>query len=102
MEDTISCIIEAEKKAESIVASANQKAKQIILDGEKDVEQIKNTAIYSVKISRSAKLKGATKKAEEKYNKKIEEGNEKAQKLYESAYPKIKEVVCDIVEELLK
>ena len=67
MVDTINCIIDAEKKAENIVAHANESAKAIILEGEREAEQIINTAIYSVKVSRLAKLKKATEKAEEKY-----------------------------------
>lgn len=102
MVDTINCIIDAEKKADEIIFKANERAKEILLDGEKQSEQIKNTAIYSVKVSRSAKLKKATEKAEEKYNQKIEEGKVLAQKLYENACPKINNVVNEIVEDILK
>ena len=102
MVDTINCIIDAEKKAENIVAHANESAKAIILEGEREAEQIINTAIYSVKVSRLAKLKKATEKAEEKYNQKIEEGKVTAQKLYDNALLKVDNVAVEIVEEILK
>ncbi len=102
MVDTINCIIDAEKKADEIIFNANERAKGILLDGEKQSEQIRNTSIYSVKVSRSAKIKKAIEKAEEKYNQKIEEGKVFAQELYENASPKIDNVVKEIVEDILK
>lgn len=102
MDNVISSILEAEKKADEIIASAAEKAKNIILEGESAAEKIRETAVWSFKAQKKGALLSAEKKASEEYNRIIETGKNKAQDVYTAAVKKSAKAADELIKDFLK
>ena len=102
MNEVISSILEAENKADEIVALSLEKAKKIKAEGEQVAENIKNSAIARAKLRRATTTKEANDNAEKEYQKTIEEGVLAAKEIYESSKVKIKEISEELLNGLLQ
>lgn len=101
MNDVISSILEAEKKADENILKAQEKAKIEIKNADSESERITSVAISTFKLKRKKALKKAEEDAEKKYNDIILEGDSKTTKIVEEAKPKVGEAIDAIVKEIL-
>lgn len=102
MNDVISSILEAEKKADEMIQKAQADAKALKISSDKKSEEIKETAINDFKSLRAVELDKAEKEALEKYQEIIKLGEKKADKLVENAKVNLLKVADKIVEGFIK
>jgi len=101
MNEIISSILEAEKKADSLVSEAQTNAKKSVLFADADGEKIKENAIDSFKIARKEALIKAEKDGEELYNKIALSGKEQAEKITALAKGNLEKTADLIVKEII-
>lgn len=102
MNDVISSILEAEKKADEMIQKAQADAKALKISSDKKSEEIKETAINDFKSLRAVELDKAEKEALEKYQEIIKLGEKKADELVENAKVNLLKVADKIVEGFIK
>ena len=102
MNDVISSILEAEKKADEMIQKAQADAKALKISSDKKSEEIKETAINDFKSLRAVELDKAEKEALEKYQQIIKLGEKKADELVENAKVNLLKVADKIVEGFIK
>ncbi|MBQ9513931.1 MAG: hypothetical protein IJR66_02985 [Clostridia bacterium] len=100
MDEVISSIIEAEKKADEMVKNSLDNAKKANISAEKEAEEIKDKAIASFKLHRKTVLADAEKTANEKYEARLSEGEKTAKNISNKAEEKIKELAIELVNEI--
>ena len=81
MEEIITSILEAERRADDIVKNATDNAKNILIYAENNADEIREKAIVDFKAHRKDVLASAEKDAEALYYKKIAEGEGAAKEL---------------------
>ena len=101
MNEIISSILEAEKKADEIITSAGLQAKSLVIEAEKKADKIRNDAVNDFKAFRKESIENADKKADKVYAEEIEGGNKKAAEIGESVKGKIDSVSDDIVKKII-
>lgn len=101
MNEIISSILEAEKKADEIITSAGLQSKSLIMEAEKKADRIRNDAVTEFKSFRKESVLLTDKKAEEVYAEEIEKGNKKAFEIKESIEGKTNSVSDEIVKRIL-
>ncbi len=80
MQEVISSILQAEKKAEEILEKATQEAKAQRLSGDAEAEKIRAKAIDSFKAHRVSVLEKAESDAQAEYDKTVKQGKEQSAK----------------------
>ena len=88
MEEIITSILEAERRADDVVKNAVDNAKNILIYAENNADEIREKAVADFKAHRKEVLSAAEKEADELYLKKIAEGNAAAEKLVASVKDK--------------
>lgn len=101
MNEIISSILEAEKKADEIITSAGLQAKSLVIEAEKKADKIRNDAVSDFKIFRKESVDNADKKADKVYAEEIESGNKKAAEIGESVKGKIDAVSDEIAKKII-
>ncbi len=101
MKEIISSILSAETKAEEIVKTAQDQAKQIILDANKSLDEIMETAVFDFKAHRKNEIIKAEILAGSKYNDRLSLGKKEAEKVSVEAQNKIDAVADYVVREIL-
>ena len=102
MDEVISSILEAEKKADSLVVEAQDNAKKAVLAADTEGERIKANAVESFKIHRKAALADAEKRGETEYAKIIARGEKRAKEVEAAARDNIETAADAVVKEILK
>ena len=101
MNEIIASILDAEKKAEEIVRSANEKAKTIRANADSDGEKIKNGAVAVFKVHRASSLMDAEKTASAEYDSAFNDGKEKAEELGNGASAKFDAFADEVVKGIV-
>jgi len=101
MIDVISSILEAEKKADEILKTANAESKAKILSADEQAEKIKADAIADFKTERKETLKKADAEAEKQYADRIEKGKAEAKAICDKALLKTDKTADSIVKEII-
>ena len=101
MKEIISSILSAEAKAEEIVKTAQEQAKQIILDADRSSDEIMETTVSEFKTYRKSEIIKAENLAENKYNEILFLGEKKAEKVSVEARNKVDSVADYVLKEIL-
>lgn len=101
MKEIISSILLAESKATEIIASANEEAKSIIMEAEKNSDAVMEQAVTDFKSFRKAEVSKAEAEAEFLYEQKILEGKANAESLKKSLFDKIDVVSEEVLKNIL-
>lgn len=88
IEEVINSILDAEKKAEEIIALQENESKALELKTETDAQSIKEKAIADFKQHRKSEIANAKTVAEGKYQKILSEGKAESEALYNKAIAK--------------
>ena len=102
MQEIISSILQAEKKAEEIIENALSEAKSKKLAGDATAEQIKNSAVENFKANRVSVLSKAEQDAELAYNDAVRKGREESMGKVEQARANLFKAADFIVEKVVK
>lgn len=102
MQEIISSILEAEKRADEIIDDAVSKSKSIKKSANEKAEDIKFRAIYDFKKEREKALTEASVRAERAYSSLLDEGTARADKAVKDAEVRLMDAVNCIVEEICK
>ena len=102
MNEIISSILEAEKKADEMINQAQAEARALKLYSDKMAEEIKVKTVQEFKTLRVIELEKAEKTAEEKYNEIIKVGEEKANAIIIEAKDNLIKVADKIVEGIIR
>ncbi len=102
MNEVISSILEAEKKAEETIIKAQTEARALKISSDKSAEEIKEKAIEDFKLLRLKELEKAEDVACVEYDKIIKAGEEKANALVEEAKVNLVKVADKIVEGIIR
>ena len=100
MNEIISSILEAEKKAEEIVKMSAEKAKAIKQSADEEGEKIKNGAIAVFKLHRTAEIKSAEKRAASEYDAIIESGKGEIERIMKRSADKIEKFAEETVKDI--
>ncbi len=101
IKDVVNTIIEAENKAEELLAKANQQAKEILLNGEKQIEDLKQKFSVNRKSEIKSAILKAEKKGEEKAAEIIKAGEAECAKLVKNSESKMQDAVNFVIERLV-
>ena len=102
MNEIISSILDAEKKAEDMIATANENAKIKKQNIEEEVENVKSSAVLSFSELKNKEIEKAEKKAEAEYDKIIKEAEIKVKEYKDSVLSKTESVVDELIKVLIK
>ena len=102
MNEIINSILEAEKKADEIVKTAQEQSKAIILSSEETAENVRTEAVKSVKEISKKKNAEAEKVALSEYEKVMAEGVKTAEKIKKDAEKKVGQVAGEVFAGLIK
>lgn len=101
MDEIISSILDAEKKAEEILKNSTETAKSIILEGEGKAEDIKSDAIATLRAQKKQIIIDAELEAEKRYQEIVLKGSKEADEIIESANSNVDKACDFIVKEIL-
>jgi vacuolar-type H+-ATPase subunit H len=101
IKETIQDILAAETKAEQIVEDANRKSKDILLDAQTQVAEIKSRSEASIKSSVKDIITEGERLAKEAYDAIVKDGEDKADALLTSARGKEEQVSDYIVNKFI-
>ncbi len=102
MNEIISSILEAEKKADSLVSEAQANAKKSVLFADAEGEKIKENAIDSFKTARKEALLKAEKDGDELYGKIASDGEKQAEEITALAKNNLEKTADLIIKEIIK
>ena len=100
MNEVIGTILEAEKRAEEIVRAAEEKAKTILAEGEREAEQLNEDAKRSFLAYREETIAAAEQSADERYRAILEQGKGEADALRASCRPRTAKAAHDVVRKV--
>jgi|GEM_PF-6540313 len=101
IEETISSIIDAEKRADRIAKDAFQKGKKIYMDAETESDRIRQEVILEVRDTLRNEISSAEADANELYDKLLADGKKAADKLTAASAGKI-DSAADYVVKAIK
>ena len=102
MNEVISSILETEKKSEEMIKNAQIEARSLKLSGDVSAVKIREDAVKNFKSLRVKEIELAEKKASEKYNEIIKNGEERALALVTKSKENLVKVADKIVEGILR
>lgn len=102
MQEVISSILQAEKKAEEIIEKATLDAKAQRLSGDAEAEKIRNQAIDSFKAHRVSVLQKAEQDAETAYNDAVKKGKDQSAQKVELAKSNLIKAADYLVDKVIK
>ncbi|MFI3128739.1 MAG: hypothetical protein R3Y18_01615 [Bacillota bacterium] len=101
IEKVIASILDAEKEASLIISDGMKEYKQIISDAESKVSKDKKELVMSLKASQTAAYKEAEAKAEENYEKSLENGRAEAKAMQAESMKKTDSAVDFIIGKVI-